>query len=43
MNFVVEGNILQLRKEEDKCEIKFDTNNDLNYFLMKLLSEKKFI
>lgn len=41
--FVVNGNTLSIKKENQTFEIRFNTNDELSSFLLKMLSKKDLI
>lgn len=41
--FVVNGNVLTLKKGNETFEIRFNTNEELSCFLFKVLAKKELI
>lgn len=41
--FVVDGNVLSIKKGDKAFEIRFNTNNELSCFLFKIISERELI
>lgn len=42
VEFIVNGNILSIKNEGQTFEIRFNTNDELSCFLLKILSKKGF-
>lgn len=43
IEFVVNGNTLSIKKENQIFEIRFNTNDELSCFLLKILLKKELI